>query len=448
MAHRYQKQMPETENTATKSPITTTKYELRSEEVQEIMSKMPHWIVRRGATVLFILVLLLLAGAYFIHYPDIVLAKVSITSANPPVKLVTQSSGKIQYLPVTNQQMVKADQLIGVIENPADYNQVIELKKWLQVMDTAINLPSAVSGAAVNNFSKLGELQSAYSNVSQAINNYLFFVNNGFYAKKIGQYQSQMVNAGQQKKYLQSDAGYADRQLSIEATRLKRDSILLSQKVISPAEFESRNKDYLNQQRNNNAAGGSMVQNDLNQLEYQKAITDLQQQQSKELNDKTQAVKDLVKRTVGDIAIWEQKYLIKSPVEGKVIFFNYWKENQFVNAGETLVTIVPPVQEYIARAFLPVYGAGKVKANQKTLIKLAAYPYQEFGMLRGKVTAISPVAFDSAFSMEIHLSNGMVTAVNKQIPAQPEYSGIAEILTDDKTIMERLFEKIWISHKR
>lgn len=439
--------MPETENIVTKPPVTTTKYELRSEEVQEIMSKMPHWIVRRGAGVLFLLVLLLLAGAYFIHYPDVVLAKVIITSANPPVKLVAQSSGKIQHLEVTNQQFVKADQVIGVIENPADYNQVLQLKKRLQVIDTASNLPFVLSKDSTSGFSKLGELQSGYSSLGQSINNYVFFINNGFYAKKINQYQSQMSTAQQQQGYLKKDSGFSSKELSIEASRLKRDSTLLAQKVISPSEFEARNKDYLGQQRNNNAVGGSLVQNQLNQLEYQKAITDLQQQQSKELNDKTQSIKDLTKRVLGEIAIWEQKYLIKSPVEGKVIFFNYWKENQFINAGEALVTVVPPVQEYIARAFLPVQGAGKVKANQKALIKLAAFPYQEFGMLRGKVTAISPVSLDSAFSMEINLTNGMTTAVNKQIPIQPEYSGIAEILTDDKNILERLFEKIWISHK-
>lgn len=440
--------MPETENIVTKPPVTTTKYELRSEEVQEIMSKMPHWIVRRGASVLFLLVLLLLAGAYFIHYPDVVLAKVIITSANPPVKLVAQSSGKIQHLEVGNQQLVKADQVIGVIENPADYNQVLQLKKRLQVIDTASNLPFVLSKDSTFGFSKLGELQSGYSSLGQSINGYVFFITSGFYAKKINQYQSQMSTAQQQQSYLQKDAGFSSKELSIEASRLKRDSTLLAQKVISASEFEARNKDYLGQQRNNNSVGGNLVQNQLNQLEYQKAITDLQQQQSKELNDKTQAVKDLTKRVLGEIAIWEQKYLMKSPVEGKVIFFNYWKENQFINAGEALVTVVPPVQEYIARAFLPVQGAGKVKANQKTLIKLAAFPYQEFGMLRGKVTAISPVSLDSAFSMEINLTNGMTTAVNKQIPVQPEYSGIAEILTDDKNILERLFEKIWISHKR
>src|ERR1051325_2669663 len=73
-------------------------YEVRSEEVQDIMSKMPHWIIRRGTTVLFVVMALLLGGAYFIHYPDVIVTSVNITSSNPPVKIVAQSSGKIQRL--------------------------------------------------------------------------------------------------------------------------------------------------------------------------------------------------------------------------------------------------------------------------------------------------------------------------------------------------------------
>ena len=57
-------------------PVASALYEVTSEEVQDIMSKMPHWIIRQGTTVLFAVIILLFAGAYFIHYPDVIVAKV------------------------------------------------------------------------------------------------------------------------------------------------------------------------------------------------------------------------------------------------------------------------------------------------------------------------------------------------------------------------------------
>src|SRR3954452_5485891 len=81
-------------------------YELRSEEVQDIMSKMPHWIIRRGTTVLCAVILLLCVGAYYIHYPDVIVTNVTITSSNPPLKMVAQTSGKIQQIFVKNEGRV------------------------------------------------------------------------------------------------------------------------------------------------------------------------------------------------------------------------------------------------------------------------------------------------------------------------------------------------------
>jgi multidrug resistance efflux pump len=428
--------------------VTNKRYELRSEEVQEIMSKMPHWLIRRGIYLMLLLIVALLIAAWFIKYPDVVMAKITISSANPPVQIEAKNNGAIQELYVNNQQMVAAGEILGVIENTANAKEVQQLKKLILPVDTATQPEKVIAMIDSVNFSKLGSLQSFYADWQQAVDNYRFFKNNDYYAKKINQYKSQIGTAQKQKKYLKNDSGFANKQLCIEKARLKRDSILLSQKVISPAEFEARNKDYLSQQRNSAAAGSGIIQSDMANIEYQKAITDIEQQQLKEKNDRIMAIQDITKRLLAQIDSWEQQYLIKTPVAGKVIFFKYWKENQVVKAGETVVTVVPPVQQYIARAFVPVQGAGKIKQGQEALIKLDAFPYHEFGMLRGKVSFMSPVAIDTAFPIDIELVQGMKTAVNKEIPAQPEYTGFAEIITEDKNILQRIFEKIWVSRKR
>jgi multidrug resistance efflux pump len=110
-----------------------------------------------------------------------------------------------------------------------------------------------------------------------------------------------------------------------------------------------------------------------------------------------------------------------------------------VGSGEAVLMIAPPVQRYVAKATLPVQGAGKVKKGQKVLIKLAAYPFREFGMIRGSISNVSAVALDTAYAMDIQLANGLLTTAHRQIPSQPQLPGIAEVLTDDKSIMERLF---------
>ena len=58
--------------------------DIRSDEVTEIIGKMPHWILRRGITIIALLCIMVLTGAYFFKYPDIIPAKVTISSGNPP----------------------------------------------------------------------------------------------------------------------------------------------------------------------------------------------------------------------------------------------------------------------------------------------------------------------------------------------------------------------------
>ena len=57
------------------------KIELRSEKVRHIIGEIPSKIVRYGIMVITIVILGLLAGAYFIPYPETISAKVQMTNA-------------------------------------------------------------------------------------------------------------------------------------------------------------------------------------------------------------------------------------------------------------------------------------------------------------------------------------------------------------------------------
>ena len=55
--------------------------ELRSEKVRHIIGEIPSRIVRYGITIITIVILGLLVGAYFIPYPETISAKVQMTNA-------------------------------------------------------------------------------------------------------------------------------------------------------------------------------------------------------------------------------------------------------------------------------------------------------------------------------------------------------------------------------
>ena len=80
---------------------------LRSEEVQEILTKVPNWIIRRGNALFLILILLLLFISWLIKYPDIIASEAIITTEIPPQKEYAVISGKFDTLFVKDNQKVK-----------------------------------------------------------------------------------------------------------------------------------------------------------------------------------------------------------------------------------------------------------------------------------------------------------------------------------------------------
>ena len=58
---------------------------LRSEEVQEIMGEVPAKIVRWGTTIIFIIIIILIAGSYLFKYPEVINSDIKITIENSEI---------------------------------------------------------------------------------------------------------------------------------------------------------------------------------------------------------------------------------------------------------------------------------------------------------------------------------------------------------------------------
>ena len=83
-----------------------TSFELRSEEVQEILTRVPHWLIRWGSVVVLIILVMLLLVSWIVKYPDIVGSEIVITTNTPPQKLVAKTSGKIEAILINDKSNV------------------------------------------------------------------------------------------------------------------------------------------------------------------------------------------------------------------------------------------------------------------------------------------------------------------------------------------------------
>jgi multidrug resistance efflux pump len=416
---------------------------IHSEEVWEIVGRPPSWIIFRGNIVLALIVFLLLAGAWFIKYPDIISAPVLISSFDPPVKMVAQSNGKILQFYAKDQDTVEVNRIIAVIDNPANTRDMLRLKNMVEEIDTALDIRKTVAGLQIPGNLQTGEIQADYAVLYEAINNYNFFLNNTYYSSKLTDIGNQEKNNAQIEKTIRDREEILNAQLKVEEWKDSVNKILLRDKVISPGEYNEIKKGYLAQHLNDEDNLNTLLQNRQLHKELQKNISDVRQQYKTGEKDVILSVRAAAKKIKGLIGIWEKQYVLKTPAAGRIVFFRIRKTNQYVNAGTPLFMIVPSSRSYEIRATLPLYKAGKVKTGQPVLLKLSEYPYEEYGMVKAKVFSITDVAIDSAYSVELKLDDGLRTTRNRTIEFRPEISGTADIITNEKNILERIFENVY-----
>lgn len=429
--------------------------ELRSEEVQEVMNRVPSWILRCGLTVLLCIILVLLIGSYWFKYPDVIVAEVTVSMQEPPAYVVARSSGRLEKLYVANGQTVEKETNLGVIENPAEVSDMVALRSRLQeweeqgyTLSTGKKLFD-VSGSVRQN---LGEVQAAYANFVSALTEASRISEMKYYTQKL--LSQEKMLASQKKYYEQVRKQYllAEREHSLARSAYVRDSTLYHRQAMIITEFEQSGSKYLQSLQAKESAHMAMTQVAMQIEQSNEVLLDLRKQALEEEQSQTVNLKNAVEQLVAQLHSWEQRYMLKSPVGGKVTFQRVWSANQNVEAGETVFVVAPQEgSTSIGKALLPLQGSGKVKAGQRVNIRLNNYPDQEFGYIRGEVTSVSPLpTAEGMYVVDIAFPDGLKTNYGKVLPLTREMKGNADIITDDLRLLERLImpiKKIWEAQK-
>lgn len=95
--------------------------------------------------------------------------------------------------------------------------------------------------------------------------------------------------------------------------------------------------------------------------------------------------------------------------------------------------------DIIGKIKLPVNGSGKVKPGQRVNISVTGYPYMEFGFLTGTVVSVSLLKdSDSMYTVTVSLLQNLCTSYGKVLEFNGELTGIAEVMTDERSVTGRL----------
>jgi len=142
----------------------------------------------------------------------------------------------------------------------------------------------------------------------------------------------------------------------------------------------------------------------------------------------------------------QQRYLY-APTDGVVSSLNVRRTGEVVQPGQTIAEIAQHDAPLILTAFLPNREAGFVKIGMPVKIKLDAYPYQSYGVISGKVTAISPDAkvdekLGPVYRVEVALERNYVMENHQTVNFKAGQTATAEIIVRSRRIADMLIEPI------
>jgi hemolysin D len=145
---------------------------------------------------------------------------------------------------------------------------------------------------------------------------------------------------------------------------------------------------------------------------------------------------------------------IKAPNDGIVKDLAVTSKGAVVQAGSLLLNLVPQNEQLQAEVLLSNEDVGFVAQGQKTQIKIAAYPFQKYGLIDGKVSLLSADSADPKQQQQTQqpqLSYRALVSLNEQhlknpngekLLLTPGMLVVAEIHQGRRTVLEYLLSPV------
>ncbi|QCE40405.1 HlyD family secretion protein [Psychroserpens sp. NJDZ02] len=415
---------------------------LRSEQVQDILSYVPHWMIRYGNLLFLGLIILFFSLSWLIKYPDVITTEALLTTQVPPEKLIAQSTGKLNHILIKDNDLIAKNTPLAIIENNSNFADVYKLKSivdTIKVNTKSFNFPVDQLPVLF-----LGDIDTQYALFE---NNYIQYTLNKDlkpFSNEALAHKTSISELHRRLKSNKEQLALNRSQLALKRKDLTRYKTLFEKGTIARIEYENKQIEFLQAEQNLKSFESSISQLRESIGNANKSSKGTEINKTKEemilLKSVIQSFRQL-KKAIRD---WETNYVLKSNINGKVSFSNYWSTHQTVNQGDLVFTIIPSKSStFIAKLKTPAINSGKLKIGQTVNIKLENYPEAEFGTLQAKVNHITLIPDQEGYYLiRAKLPNNLITSYKKPIEFKQEMRGSAEIITEKLRLTERFFYQV------
>ncbi|MDZ8106223.1 MAG: HlyD family efflux transporter periplasmic adaptor subunit [Nostoc sp. DedQUE12a] len=265
----------------------------------------------------------------------------------------------------------------------------------------------------------------------------------------------------QRLEYAKIAHGLASDRLVRDIKEVERYQALVKEKVVSEIQLVQAQRVLDEEKWKLNQANLDMrqaqYQLQAQQAQYQSAIhaTELTlletERRKKELETQIASVKTEINQTrkkIETLRFQLRRRSIRSPIDGVVFELPIERPGAVVHPGQMVAQIAPEGVPLVLRANMSSKESGFLKVGMPVKIKFDAYPFQDYGIVEGRVSWISPnsklvqTAQGSveSFQLEVSLNKPYIKTASQHILLTAGQAATAEVVVRQRRIIDFLFD--------
>lgn len=411
--------------------------EERSEEVREILGREPTWPLRWGSGLILFLLMALLFFSWTVHYPEVAEGEMVLSGDPPPVRAIDPRSGELGKIWKEHGERVQEGErllFIGTKEAWEDLKQmerlVDELRKGLEQGGNTPSLPRM-------ELNETEALEAPYERVEQALLDLQEAELRG--PEGIQGLKSRIRLSRELLQTRKLRRELAARVLEREREAHEKDRALTERGAMARSELRQAEQELLQRKGTLEELRVGELQEELrlNELraERERRIENAEEELRREKKELRSALNALERR----IELEKSSRSVRAPVDGRVSHLRALHPGMRLEAGSSVLAVIPPDAKRIARVTIPTEGAAGVKKGKEVRLLLDEYPEEEFGSLKGKVSGRSELPSDGELQVQVELTKGLKTSHGERIRPEARLTGKAEIVTHKEPLLHRIF---------
>ncbi len=423
-------------------PVAPNDHKEYSDEIRDLFSRGPGWVLRWGTWFFLVLVVGLISGAWMIRYPDDISGRIMITPVMPSAKVVTERGGVIRRIHIGDSVRVREGQKLMAFRDPLTEEQLRALDTLLQGLVSRLNDPRSLEVVRFPEELALGQAQDHLNGLKQSVEELLRTCRFSFFWEEQARLREEVAHYGEMIGIVRAQARLAEKNLARAREKFLSDSVLWREAVISRVEFFQREEAFHAREQELKEHHRSLQRLLITRSSLERELLDRIRQRKIKIRQLREEIRSGAANLQRYIREWKRENLLTAPVNGHLVFLKKLSEGEYLEKGVALFAILRDRDSLEGTMTLPAKGMGKVRVGQPVRIRLDQYPAREYGPLPGRVSKIRPVPLEGKYHIKVHLPQGLRTHYGKPLPFRPEMEGTASVITEERSLAGRMFFRV------